>query len=86
MTKLLQACEPLPTIPAGIGPAVTRASRIAQMAWLCLRRVLSARDVTPALMEWDNDVPPFPIFTGEVTRAEASLVRPTRQHRRRLPA
>jgi hypothetical protein len=32
-------------------------------------------------MEWDNDVPPFPIFTGEVIHAEASL-----PHRRHLAA
>jgi uncharacterized protein (UPF0276 family) len=75
MTKLSQALSSF--------PAVTRAS---QTVWSFLRRGLSAPDATPALMEWDNDVPPFPIFTGEVIHAEASLPLPTRRHRRHLAA
>jgi uncharacterized protein (UPF0276 family) len=86
MTKLLQVCDALSSLPAGIGPAVTGASRLAETVWSFLRRKLSARDATPALMERDNDVPPFPIFTGEVTHAEASLPLPTRRHRRHLAA
>jgi hypothetical protein len=66
MTKLLQALSSI--------PAVTRAS---QTVGSFLRRGLSGWDA----MEWDNDVPPFPIFTGEVIHAEASL-----PHRRHLAA
>ena len=29
------------------------------------------RNAVPTLMEWDNDVPPIPIFTGAVAHAEA---------------
>jgi hypothetical protein len=77
MTKLLHL-RVLSSIPAGIGPAVSRASRIAETAWSLARRTPSDRDTTPALMEWDND-PPFQIFTGEVTHAEASLPLATRR-------
>jgi hypothetical protein len=88
MTELLQSCEVLSPIPAGIGPAVTRASRRAETAWSLVRRRLSDQDTTPTLMEWDNDVPSFSIFTGEVTHAEASLAlsptaKSTRCRRRR---
>ena len=37
-------------------------------------------------MEWDHDVPPFPIFIGEVARAEATLTFQARRRYRRLAA
>ena len=85
MTKLSQACKPLPRIPRGIGTAV-RARGIAETAWSFLKRMLSARNAFPNLIEWDNDVPPTPIFAGEVALAEASLPSPTRRHQHRLTA
>jgi uncharacterized protein (UPF0276 family) len=45
-----------------------------------------ARDMAPIVIEWDNDVPPFPILTGEVARAEASLRSPIRRRHRRFVA
>ncbi len=65
MTKLLQAYEALPFIPAGLGPARTRARHFSETASSFLQRMLSARNAVPTLMEWDNDVPPIPIFAGE---------------------
>jgi hypothetical protein len=86
MTKLSQACKPLRSIPGGIGTAIIRARGIAETAWSFLKRMLSARNAFPNLTEWDNDVPPTPIFAGEVARAEASLSSPTRRHQHRLAA
>ena len=37
-------------------------------------------------MEWDHNVSPFPIFTGEVARAEATLTFQARRRYRRLAA
>src|SRR6266487_2243981 len=71
MTKLRGVREALPPVSVGAGPASTWARDIAETAWSFLWRVRSARNAAPTLMEWDNDVPPFPILTGEVARAEA---------------
>jgi uncharacterized protein (UPF0276 family) len=40
----------------------------------------------PTLMEWNNDVPPFPILIGEVARAEATLTFQARRRHHRLAA
>ena len=48
------------------------------------RRVLAGRGCVPSLMEWDPDVPPFPILIGEVARAEATLTFQARRRYRRL--
>lgn len=85
MTKFRGAREALP-VSVGAGPASTWARGIAETAWSFLWRVRSARDAAPTLMEWNNDVPPFPILTGEVARTEASLPSPTVRHQRRLAA
>jgi uncharacterized protein (UPF0276 family) len=86
MTKLRGACEALPPVSVGAGPASTRARRIAETVWSFIQRVRSAWDAASTLMEWDNEVPAFPILTGEVARAEASPPSPTARHRRRLAA
>ncbi len=51
----------------------TAVRRIAEILCLFFRRRPSDRNTPPSLMEWDNDVPPYPIFTGEVRRAQATL-------------
>ena len=51
-----------------------------------LRRVLAAGGCVSSRMEWDHDVPPFPIFIGEVARAEATLTFQARRRYRRLAA
>lgn len=44
------------------------------------------RGCVSSRMEWDHDVPPFPIFIGEVARAEATLTFQARRRYRRLAA
>ena len=31
-------------------------------------------DSDPSVIDWDNDVPPYPVLSGEVARARATLV------------
>ncbi len=31
-------------------------------------------DLDPWMIHWDNDAPPYPVFSGEVARARATLV------------
>ena len=52
------------------------------LMWSLLRRVLAGGGCVSSLMEWDHDVPPFPIFIGEVARAEATLTQARRRYRR----
>ena len=59
-------------------------ARLVGAAWSLLRRRSPARDATYMRMEWDNDVPPFPILTGEVARAEARVPAAIRQRHRRF--
>ena len=56
------------------------------LMWSLLRRVLADGGCVSSLMEWDHDVPPFPIFIGEVERAEATLTFQARRRYRRLAA
>ena len=56
------------------------------LMWSLLRRVLADGGCVSSLMEWDHDVPPFPIFIGEVARAEATLTFQARRRYRRLAA
>jgi uncharacterized protein (UPF0276 family) len=61
----------------------TRARRIVETLWSMLPELAPGRDTAPILVEWNNDVPPFPILAGEVARAEASLpLHVRRRHRR----
>jgi uncharacterized protein (UPF0276 family) len=56
------------------------------LMWSLLRRVLAGGGCVSSRMEWDHDVPPFPIFIGEVARAEATLTFQARRRYRRLAA
>jgi hypothetical protein len=58
--------------------------RVVQTAQSLLRRVFSSEDASAEPTEWDNDVPPFPVFAGEVARAELSVPAPTRPRRRSM--
>jgi uncharacterized protein (UPF0276 family) len=66
--------------------ASARARRMVEALWSALPGLSPARDMAPIVIEWDNDVPPFPILTGEVARAEASLRSPIRRRHRRFVA
>ncbi len=48
-------------------------TRVAEAAWALYRRALGLTGPIPTVIEWDNDVPPFPILSGEVARAQATL-------------
>jgi uncharacterized protein (UPF0276 family) len=47
---------------------------VSEIVWSLYRRALSRVGAVPTLIEWDNDVPPFPILSGEVARAQAALI------------
>lgn len=64
--------------------ASSRARRMVETLWSMLPRLSPGRDTAPILVEWNNDVPPFPILTGEVARAEASLPHQMRRRHRRI--
>jgi uncharacterized protein (UPF0276 family) len=49
--------------------------RVARIVWSLGRRALGGVDPVLAPIEWDNDVPPFPVLVGEVARARAEFVR-----------
>jgi len=58
-------------------PDTPQGSRLATLtqAWIAIREALApARVHAPSLqwqIDWDNDVPPFPVLAGEVARAQA---------------
>jgi uncharacterized protein (UPF0276 family) len=56
------------------------------LMWSLLPRVLADGGCVSSLREWDHDVPTFPIFIGEVARAEATLTFQARRRYRRLAA
>ena len=43
--------------------------------WALYERALSLAGPTPTLIEWDNDVPEWPVLTAEAARANAALAR-----------
>jgi hypothetical protein len=86
MNNLLDTRETLSRVSVGAGLAFTWAGRIVEAAWSFFWRGHSVRDTPPIPMEWDNDVPPFPILTGEVARAEARLPLSTVRYQRRPAA
>jgi uncharacterized protein (UPF0276 family) len=59
---------------------------VAAVVWSLYRRVLERAGPVPTLIEWDNDVPPFPVLAGEVARAQAALTAEARRRTRRLAA
>jgi uncharacterized protein (UPF0276 family) len=59
---------------------------VADIVWSLYRRVLARLGPVPTLIEWDNDVPPFPILSGEVARAQAMLAVAGDERSRQLAA
>ena len=45
-------------------------SPVADIVWLLYRRTLARLGPVPTLIEWDNDVPSFPVLAREAARAE----------------
>jgi uncharacterized protein len=48
---------------------------VADPVWRLYERVLERTGPLPTLIEWDNDVPAFPVLLAEAGRAEALLAR-----------
>ncbi len=48
---------------------------IADPVWTLLDHVLARSGARPVLVEWDNDVPDWPVLAGEARRAAAALAR-----------
>jgi hypothetical protein len=63
-----------------VEPATRRATQALSLIRSILRRMLAGG--SPIRTEWDNDVPPFPIFVGELAQAEATLTIEARRNRR----
>ena len=61
-------------------------TRVAETVWSLFRQALARTGPVPTLIEWDNDVPPFPILSGEVTRAQAALAEEAARRCQRLAA
>lgn len=56
---------------------------VADPVWALLEHVLDAAGPRPVLIEWDNDVPDWPVLRAEAARAEAALARARRRSRRK---
>jgi uncharacterized protein (UPF0276 family) len=57
----------------GVGDCRRLLIDLAKIAWSLYRRALNCVGPAPTLIEWDNDVPPYPILAGEVVKARAAL-------------
>ena len=52
--------------------------------WDLYRKVVGRLGPTPTLIEWDNDVPEWPVLLGEARRAEAAMAQATAASREGL--
>jgi uncharacterized protein len=59
---------------------------VADIVWALYRRALARTGPIPTLVEWDNDVPPFPVVAAEVARVQAELADEVRRRNRRAAA
>jgi uncharacterized protein (UPF0276 family) len=48
-------------------------SPVRERVWDLYREVIARRGPTPTLVEWDNDVPAWPVLREEARRAEAAM-------------
>lgn len=46
---------------------------VSEAVWALYRRVLARGCLAPTLVEWDNDVPAYPVLAAEAARARAAL-------------
>ena len=47
---------------------------VAEAVWSLYRRALARIGPAPTLIEWDNNVPEFPVLTAQVARAKSALL------------
>jgi hypothetical protein len=50
-------------------------SPVRDRTWALYGEVIARRGLVPTLVEWDNDVPEWPVLLGEARRAEAAMAR-----------
>ena len=50
-------------------------SPVREHVWDLYREVIARRGVTPTLIEWDNDVPRWPVLLEEARRADAAMAK-----------
>jgi len=48
-------------------------TQVAEAVWSLFRQAIARTGPVPTLIEWDNDVPTFPVLSGEVERAQRVL-------------
>ena len=51
----------------------SHSDQVAEAVWSLFRQALARTGPVPTLIEWDNDVPAFPVLSGEVARAQSAL-------------
>ncbi len=54
---------------------------VSDPVWRLFERALSRRGPVPSLIEWDNDVPAWPLLRAQALRADAMLIDAARQSR-----
>ena len=64
----------------------SHSAQVAEIVWSLFRQALARTGPVPTLIEWDNDVPPFPVLSGEVARAQAALAEEAARRRSPLAA
>ncbi len=48
---------------------------VSSEVWALYEQVIASRGVLPTLIEWDNDVPAWPVLKAEADAADAILAR-----------
>jgi uncharacterized protein (UPF0276 family) len=51
----------------------THGRPVSEAVWELYRRALARGCLEPTLVEWDNDVPAYPVLAAEAARARAAL-------------
>lgn len=54
--------------------------------WVLFDYVLAKGGARPALVEWDNDVPDYPVLDAEAARANAHMIHATQPSNQQVPA
>lgn len=69
------AAEDLPSGPLLID---SHGAAVADPVWTLYGQVIDRIGPVPTLVEWDNDLPPWPVLAAEAARADALLTRVAR--------
>ena len=57
----------------------THNTPVADIVWTLFEHALDRTGPVPTLIEWDNDVPEFPVLMNEVRRADGALAKESRR-------